>query len=353
VFTAATGSPFTTGSGTTTPVAIVAADFNGDGIADLAVANSNKDNVGILLNQVTDTASVLITGISIPGSGSNHTVKASYAGDASFSGSSDTLSLQSTRVTTSTLLSASTTTPTFGQQIVLTATLIPSLVGTLTPGGTVTFKDGGTSIGTGSVSGGVATLNITSLGVGSHSITAVYAGDTNFLTSTSSALGVTVGKATPMITWATPSPISYETLLSSDQLNATASVPGTFSYNPSALTLLTAGSHTLAVTFTPTSTTNYTTASSSVTLVVNPATPQINWPSPAPITFGTALSGIQLNATVAVYNMVPLSSYYNVNGIYTDASIFGIPPGGFDGTGAAYSSNLLGTSVTWNNITTR
>src|SRR4029077_8049326 len=105
----------------------------------------------------------------------------------------------------------------------------------LTPGGTVTFKDGATSIGTGSVSSGVATLNITSLGTGPHSITATYAGDSNFLTSTSSSLGITVGKATPVITWANPTPISYVTLLSSDQLNATASVPGTFSYNPSAL----------------------------------------------------------------------------------------------------------------------
>ncbi len=348
-FTAATGSPFTTGSGTTTPVAITAADFNGDGIADLAVANSNKNNVGILLNEVTDTASVLITGISIPGSGSNHTVEASYAGDTNFSGSFGTLSLASTKVTTSTLLSASTTSPAFGQQVVLTATLIPSLVGSLTPGGTVTFNDGGTSIGTGSVSAGVATLNITSLGSGTHSITATYAGDTNFLTSASSAIGITVGKATPVITWANPAPISYETLLSSDQLNATASVPGTFSYNPSALTLLTAGSHTLSVTFTPTNTTTYTNASSSVTLVVNPVTPQINWPTPAPITFGTALSGIQLDATVAVYNMVPLSSYYNVYGIYTDGTSFNT--GGFDNGCCAYSSNLLGNSVTWNNIT--
>src|SRR6202011_3846159 len=111
----------------------------------------------------------------------------------------------------------------------------------------------------------------------------------------------------------------------------------TFSYSPAALTLLAAGSHTLTVTFTPTNTANYTTATSSVTLVVNPVTPQINWPSPAPITFGTPLSGIELDATVAVYNMVPLSSFYNVTGIYTDGSTFGVPPGGFDGTGAAYS----------------
>ena len=87
VFTAATSSPFTTGTGTTTPVAITAADFNGDGTADLAVANSNTNNVGILLNQVTDSASVLITGVDIPGNGlatapNLHNIDALYAGDS-------------------------------------------------------------------------------------------------------------------------------------------------------------------------------------------------------------------------------------------------------------------------------
>ena len=126
----------------------------------------------------------------------------------------------------------------------------------------------------------------------------------------------------------------------------------TFAYNPAPFTLLSVGTYTLNVTFTPTDSTDYTIAHCQRNvLVVNPATPQIYWPTPGPISFGTPLSGIQLDATVSVYNIVPLSSFYNVNGIYTDGSTFGVPPGGFDGTGAAYSSNLLGTSVTWNNIT--
>ncbi len=353
VFTAANGSPFATDSHTTfSPVAIAAADFNGDGSADLAVVNSSRDNVGILLNQLTDTASASFTGIFVPGNGNQHTVEASYAGDHNFASSTDTLSLMSSKVPTSTLLSANTTSPTFGQQLVLTATLqtSPTNVGGLRPTGNVTFKDNGTTIGTPvAVAGGVATLNITSLGVGNHSITATYAGDTNFVTSVSPALGVIVGKATPVITWPTPSPISYETLLSSTQLNATTTVAGTFAYSQALYTLLPVGNYTISTTFIPTDSTDYTIATSSVTLVVNPATPQINWPTPAPISFGTPLSGIQLDATVAVYNVVPLTSSYNVNGIYTDRSSFST--GGFDGTGAAYSSNLLGTSVTWNNIT--
>ena len=109
-----------------------------------------------------------------------------------------------------------------------------------------------------------------------------------------------VGKVTPTITWATPSPITYGTALSSTQLNATASVPGTFLYSPVSGTVLGAGSQTLSVTFTPTDTTDYSAATATVTLTVNKATPTITWATPSPITYGTALSSTQLNATASV-----------------------------------------------------
>jgi uncharacterized protein YjdB len=93
---------------------------------------------------------------------------------------------------------------------------------------------------------------------------------TNYSTATGS-VQLIVNKATPTITWATPAPITYGTALSTTQLNATASVPGTFVYNPAAGTVLAAGTQTLNVTFTPTNTTNYTTATGSVQLTVNNA----------------------------------------------------------------------------------
>jgi YVTN family beta-propeller protein len=69
--------------------------------------------------------------------------------------------------------------------ITLTATVSSSIS---TPTGTVSFLDGATAIGTGTVnSSGVATYSTAALAVGTHSITAVYSGDTNFLTVTSSA----------------------------------------------------------------------------------------------------------------------------------------------------------------------
>ena len=58
----------------------------------------------------------------------------------------------------------------------------------------MTFKDGATTLGTGTLSGGTATFATSSLSVSGHTITAVYGGDTNFTGSTSSGLTQTVNK---------------------------------------------------------------------------------------------------------------------------------------------------------------
>ena len=81
----------------------------------------------------------------------------------------------------------------------------------------------------------------------------------------------TVIKATPTITWINPAAINYGTALSATQLNATASVPGSFAYTPAAGTVLSVGGHSLKVDFTPTDTTNYTLASATVSITVNQA----------------------------------------------------------------------------------
>jgi hypothetical protein len=56
------------------------------------------------------------------------------------------------------------------------------------PTGTVNFVDNATPIGSASLSNGVATLTVSSLTVGSHSLSAVYSSDTNFSASTSAVL---------------------------------------------------------------------------------------------------------------------------------------------------------------------
>ncbi len=132
--------------------------------------------------------------------------------------------------------------------------------------------------------------------VGMHTFT-VTAQDAVGNSATPSSVTYTVGQATPVINWTTPASIVYGTPLGAGQLDATANVSGTFIYSPAAGTVLPAGTQTLSVTFNPTDSTDYTTASATVQLLVTKATPTITWPTPAPITYGTPLSAAQLNAT--------------------------------------------------------
>jgi kumamolisin len=143
----------------------------------------------------------------------------------------------------------------------------------------------------------------TVLSVGNHTLTATFTptNAANYTSSTATAsVTLTVNKATPTITWATPKAIPFGTALSATQLNATSTAAGTFAYSPAAGTVLSVGQQTLTVTFTPTNTTDYTTAAASTTLTVNKATPTITWATPKAITYGTALSATQLDATSTV-----------------------------------------------------
>jgi sugar lactone lactonase YvrE len=141
----------------------------------------------------------------------------------------------------------------------------------------------------------------TVLTAGQQTLTATFnPTDTADYTAATASVTLTVNRATPTITWPTPAPITYGAPLSVAQLNASSTVAGSLTYSPSAGTILTAGSHTLSVTFTPTDTTDYTTAAATVTLTVNKAAPAIAWATPAAITYGTALSAAQLDATASV-----------------------------------------------------
>jgi hypothetical protein len=140
----------------------------------------------------------------------------------------------------------------------------------------------------------------------------------------SGAAGVT--RAAVTIIWAKPEAIMYGTALSSTQLNASAThngapLPGRFTYSPAAGRVLAGGAHTLKATFTPADTTDYTTATASVTLQVNASTPDIAWATPAAITYGTELSGVQLAAKATFHGASMAGSF-----AYTPAK--GTAPGG-------------------------
>src|SRR6266404_8197091 len=78
-----------------------------------------------------------------------------------------------------------------GQAVTFTATVKPA-TGSGAPTGTVTFNDGASVLGTGTLSGATATFTTSGLTGGTHSITAIYGGDANFANSTSPGLTQTV-----------------------------------------------------------------------------------------------------------------------------------------------------------------
>lgn len=93
------------------------------------------------------------------------------------------------------------------QTVTLTATVTVS-GGTGTPTGSVTFMDGATNLGSGTLASGSASLNNVVLNGGTHSLTAVYGGDSNFPGSTSTPTAVLVTLNDPNTTAATATPNS-------------------------------------------------------------------------------------------------------------------------------------------------
>ena len=98
--------------------------------------------------------------------------------------------------------------------------------------------------------------------------------DASFSTNPS-AFDTVIYQQQPVVSWATPKAIIYGTGLSATQLDATANVPGSFTYSPAAGAVLPVGPQTLNVTFTPTDNIDYTSATGTVTLTVLPATPLV------------------------------------------------------------------------------
>jgi hypothetical protein len=293
-------------------------DFNGDGAADLAVANGVSNTVSVVLNaegtQITATPSAnpssygqsvtftTTVAASVPGAGSptgtvtltsgsttlgsgtlsngsvivttsslptgSDTVSVAYSGSSNFQPHTVSVSQTVNKAGSTTSLGSSVNPSSDGQSVTFTATVASATSGT--PTGTVTFLDGTTSIGGSTLnSSGVATLTTSALALGTHSITAAYGGNTNFNSSTSSVLSQSVVQGSTTATLiSSPNPSSYN---QSVTLTATVSStsPGTptgtvtFSNGTTSLgtsSLSASGVATLAVTVLPVGTDSITAA---------------------------------------------------------------------------------------------
>ena len=163
---------------------------------------------------------------------------------------------------TTTVLSASPNPASITQTVTLTATVSPSAAT-----GTVAFYDGTTSLGSATLSGGVATLS-TQFAFGSHTLTAVYSGDTNDSPSTSavvslqvngvlapttitiSPLPATIAPGNPVVLFATVSPATATgTVTLFDGAMQVGSAPLSGGMVGFLISTMPPGTHTLSVSY--------------------------------------------------------------------------------------------------------
>ncbi len=229
----------------------------GQSVTFTATVTANSPGSGTPTGTVTfdDGATTLGTG-TLNGSGvatfstsalalNSHSITAVYGGDTNFTTSTSTAASQTVdQDGTGSTVSSSANPSVFGQSVTFTATVTADSPGSGTPTGTVTFDDGMTTLGTGTLDGsGVATFSTSDLGVGPHSITAVYDGDANFPTSASSALAQTVGQAATTATVAASANPSEFDQPATFTATVTANAPG--SGTPSGMVTFEDGSATL------------------------------------------------------------------------------------------------------------
>jgi Bacterial Ig-like domain (group 3) len=169
-----------------------------------------------------------------------HSITATYNGDTNFTGSTSSALSQVVRAPSTTTIASSMASSTYGQSVTFTATVTSGLG---TPAGSVSFFDGATLIGTASLNGsGQAALSISTLGVGSHSIKATYAGNGQFIGSTSGTVALTVARANTTVTVSSspnPSLVGQNVTITATVASSTGAIPtGTVTFRRNLFTTL-------------------------------------------------------------------------------------------------------------------
>ncbi|HMH11483.1 MAG TPA: Ig-like domain repeat protein [Edaphobacter sp.] len=286
--------------------AVNAGDYNNDGNADLIGTDANNPRAAVSLSEVQQVADAnALTGVALfPLGSGTHNVDASYLGNSIYVGStSSTIQLRAAPTPTTLSLVASPTSATLsGQSVALTATLNPYTVGpptTTTDGESVKFFNGATSLGSGVLHGGVATLTTTALPADNDTLQAAFPGDINYNPSSSSSVSVTVAS---ILLTSSPNPSTYgqtvtfiATVPSGELGNVTFKDGGTtlrtvaLSSSAASFTTstLTAGSHDITAVYSGDSSHGTPAATSPiVTQVVNAATPLLAVATSGQSTYG-------------------------------------------------------------------
>jgi hypothetical protein len=170
------------------------------------VTTTLASNVSLNANgQATVTTSSLTAGNGFLG---NHHITATYSGDSNFNSGSATLVQKVHASASTTILGSSPNPSNSGQAISFTATVVPTPAGSTIPSGMVTFQEGATVLAQVPLNGsGNASFNTSNLSSGDHTITALYASDTVFASSSGTTKQTVTSTPTPTPTaTSTPTP---------------------------------------------------------------------------------------------------------------------------------------------------
>ncbi|HZR29381.1 MAG TPA: FG-GAP-like repeat-containing protein [Terriglobales bacterium] len=194
----------------TNPAALTVADFNGDGKLDLAVANYGSGDVSVLLGNGDGTfhPQTRYAVGSLPNSIAAADFNNDGALDLVVANKGGNVSILLNRAGATGTSSSFANPSLLSQSVTFTGIVAGNIAGSGTPTGTVTFKEGATVLGSGTLDGsGHATFATSALSLGTHVITPVYSGDLNFVTHTLPAITqiVNVGTLTALVSNPDPS----------------------------------------------------------------------------------------------------------------------------------------------------
>ena len=244
----------------------------------------------------------------------DHTIAATYSGDLSFTAVASTFTQTVAAAPTSVTVTASANPITFGQAVTLTAVVAAVAPGAGSPTGSVTLSEDGTTLGTGALANGRASVTVGALAGGSHTIVVTYGGNSSYLTSSTpfaetvspaasvTTLTTSVSTAVagqPIILNAVVTPANAKNVLNgtvtfTDGTTVLGTVGPWFSKYSLTVTNLAAGTHQITATFN--GTTSYRTSTATTTQTVVPADTTVTFTTNP--TTSTAGQPVTLTATV-------------------------------------------------------
>src|SRR5262249_27585445 len=140
-------------------------------------------------------------------------------------------------------LTSSAKNSTYGENVTFTATVKASVkvFGQPSPTGVITFKDGASVLKSVPLNGGQGSFSTSTLGAGTHSITAVYSGDAHYNPHASVVVKQVVAKAastTTMVSSLNPSTVGQNVTFTATVASSTTGIPtGTVTFKDGSTTL--------------------------------------------------------------------------------------------------------------------